>query len=423
MAIVEAEMALRDRGKERLSPIEFGFLLHAYQPPRDVALPSGRRLEVLPWVNEQIYQESYKPVLVDGENLPGAVAFSLYGTLREWMKVNHPEDFEKLRQKIANEKNKEYRLLGDPYLHIILPFLDREDQSMLIQIGQQAFRQDLGFTPEGFWLPETAVSLDVLNVLHRHGYRYVVLKDYQLKSNGANPVRVSLKSGETMAVFHFNAPISDNVSFKDEVTMDGDDFLRGVGWQNGHGLLLGTDFETFGHHKKGRQWFLRYVADPRTLRQHGFSPFDVSLGLLTADYQTAQIEEQSSWSCQHQLGRWTGECDCDNPSEQARQDKRDFFQKLLRYQQEINRQLNAIFPSWGDRFIQVFLSVRSDLFNGQDTSRVFQRMVPDEKLRRLFLAKTCALIGMTSCGWFFGGDDRPERELPKSMIEEIESLL
>lgn len=428
MALIEAKLALRDRegdgggDRERLSPSELGFFLHAYQPPRDIALPSGRRLEVLPWINEQIYHESYKPALVDGENLPEAVTFSLYGTLREWIKANHPEDIERLRQKIGKEKNREYRLLGDSYLHVILPLLDQEDQATLVEIGRQAFREDLGFVPQGFWLPETAVSSGVLDVLHRHGYRYVVLKDYQLKSNGTNPVRVSLKSGETMAVFHFDAPTSDDVSFKDETTMNGDDFLHRVGWQNGHGLLLGTDFETFGHHKKGRQWFLRYVADQRTLKQHGFSPLDVSSRLLTVDQQTAQIREQSSWSCQHQLGRWTGECDCDDPSVQARQDKRDFFQKLLVYQRVINRRLDEISPSWRNDFIRTFLLIRKGLFSGDDISQSVGVLIPDEEIRRLFLAKTCAFIGMTSCGWFFGGENSPEREIPKTMIEEIESL-
>lgn len=428
MAIIEAEMALRDRyygNKERLSPGELGFFLNAYQPPRDILLPSGRKLGVLPWINEQVYQESYKPVLVDSEKLPEAITFSFYGTLREWMKANHPEDFEKLKQRIANEKNKEHRLLGDSYLHIILPFLDEEDQQTLIQIGKQAFAEDFGFVPCGFWLPETAVSLDVLRNLNRQGCKYVVLKDGQLESEEHNPAVVNLGNGETMAVFHFNAPMSDDVSFKDEVTVNGDDFLRRVGRQNGHGLLLGTDFETFGHHLPERDRFIKYVADSRALGSHGFIPLDVRSRLLSLDHHTTEVRNYTSWSCPHScLGRWTGEeCDCDNPSEQARQDKRNFFQKLTSYHKELNRRLDAIFPSWRNRFIQVFLSVRSDLFNGHDTSQVFQRMIPNEEIRRLFLAKTCAFIGMTSCGWFFGEGGRPEREIPKTMIEEIESLL
>jgi alpha-amylase/alpha-mannosidase (GH57 family) len=408
------------KSSERLSTERpFLVIAHAYQPHREALFPSsGERQDVVSWINERIYNEVYKPILVDGESLP-RMAFSIYPGLRDWLRNSHPQEFNQIVEKINGIPNKEYHVFGDPYIHLILPLQEKEDQDMLVKLGKEAFRRDLGFEPKGIWFPETAVSKTTLDVVLDNGYEFVALRDSQLQRADDNPMKVRTETGREISVIHFNTGLSGSLSFNEGVTLNADNFLDGLSGSDSRKVAVGSDLELYGHWKRDRDKFLKYLEKPGTLEKHGFIPFDIKAALKSDDIYTTEVWDNTSWSCEHSLGRWTGECNDDGANERTRSDKRTFYKTLLNYGIEINTRLDATTPNWRDDFVEFFINNRDLMFN----SKVHPEIPVLNDGNRLYWAKYCEIVGKTSCGWFFGGEEAPEREFPRAMIAEVEKLV
>ena len=108
---------------------ELGAAFHTYQPPREVALPSGEQLLVVPDINEKIFHQTYERILAGG--LLDGVTYSFFASLRSWMQASHPEVMEKLRRELSRMPDANYRIIGDPLFHIILPFLNYDEARIL----------------------------------------------------------------------------------------------------------------------------------------------------------------------------------------------------------------------------------------------------------------------------------------------------
>lgn len=404
----------------------FFIAAHTYQPPRESLLPiSRKKISVVPEINERIYQECYKPNFVDIESLPRGFVFSFYATLRDWMKSSHSEEFQRIVENINSTPNKEYQVLGDPYSHNILPLESKADQSMLMQIGRRAFEQDLGFSPKGLWLPETAVSNTTLKAAVENGYEFVVLRDSQVKSADTNPVRVETGNGNAICVIHVNSEASGFLSFEKSASENADWFLDSQQVSSSHFKSVATDTEFYGHHLPSRDKFLKYLLREETLRNHGFIPFDVKAALEKEDIQATEIWDNSSWSCEHDLGRWKGQCDDgftdETPQDvrdRVRRDKWDLYSTLTNYTGEINTRLDVVNPNWRKDFVEFFLSNRGLMFSSATDSAPLVN-----ESNGLFWAKYCAIVGDTSCGRFFGEENRIEAEIPKLMLKEIGKLI
>lgn len=401
---------------ERLRPQRAVLMTcHAYQPDREEFLPaSGKRLSVVPQVNEEIYQQVYKPIFVESDSYPEGMTFSFYRALRDWFKEYHPAEFGGIVEKVNAIPDKEYKVLGDPFMHAILPLLPRADQDMLVKLGKQAFKDDFGFEPKGMWLPETAVSKETLEVLADNGYEFVVLRNTQLKNSDENPMQINLGEGRKIAVVHFASDVSGSLSFDPNATENADEFLNRYSGPGSQIVSAGSDIETFGHHKKDRDKFLKYLLKPNTLAMHGFAPFDVKKA-LKGDLKETEVYDNSSWSCDHNLGRWKGECGCDGAGDRANSDKKNLYQALTKQGTEINSMLDESDPNWRVGFIDFFLAHRDQMFSHGDQAPVTNDL--------LYWAKICELVGRTSCGWFFGNEVRVEREIPGKMIGEIKVLM
>ncbi len=417
--------AERERREQEQSPSSIVFFLHAYQPPRELYFANnghGETLQVYPEVNEQIYQEVYRPILVSsGERFPQGMVFSFYSTLREWMKSAHPDDFEKMVDLIGRQKDREYRVLGDPFIHAILPLLPEDDQGLLLDLGQKAFREDFGFPPKGLWLPETAVSSATLDKAREVGYEFVVLRDDQIVFPSGvkkeQPVFVSLRPGGEMGVFWFQTSESGKVAFDDGETINADSFLEKR--QNSQEkLAVGVDMETFGHHKPDREKFLLEALSPAVLGSHGIAPLNLREALVKASGEKTFVGlvENSSWSCPHMLGRWRGTCSCDSPSEAVLAEKRKLYEELTAFNSEFR-----ISEDQESDFMERVLRVREDLFAGRNFEAEFCSGLAIKE-KRLYLGKLYSLLGFTSCGWFWGGDDRQERMITQKALETLGAL-
>lgn len=399
----------------------FAVVGHTYQPEREFFLPVGTKLQIVPDENEKIYQQCYRPNFVDTEGLPEGFVVSFYPTLREWMKQAHPEGFDRIREKVQRMPDKEYNVLGDPYLHVIMPLLPDQDQDMLLKFGRLAFREDLGFEPKGLWLPETAVSYETLQATSGNGYEFVVLRDSQITNRAENPVYVELSDTNHLAVVHLVSGLSGDVSFNEWSTMNADIFLAEWIHDDRRSIAIGTDTELYGHHRDAVKW-LEYLLKPDTLANHGFAPLSIRTLLALGERTYTDVAENSSWSCDHNLGRWTGECNCGGATEETQSLKRALFKQLTEANTIINQQLDTISFSWRQEFIETFLKLRTKIFTGQDFLTELKEMVSSEKFT-LFAAKIYTLLGFTSCGWFDGKVDSPERAIPQAMTEVVQRLL
>lgn len=398
---------------------------HTYQPHREILKPlSKTRIEIVPMVNYDISKECHKPIFE--QELPDGGVFSFYAPLRDWFKAHEPESFEKIKENINKLPDKEYRILGDPYIHAILPLLPQEDQEMLLAIGKKGFKEDFGFEPKGIWLPESAVSSSTMKAILKSGYEFVVLREDQLENPKENPTYVEIyekdkKLGD-LAVVHYIADLSGSVSYNDHVTENADAFLERAKYSDRKTVSIATDTEFYGHHKKGRVEFLRYLTKPETLKNHGFGNFDIKKKLEETPKQYSKIVENTSWSCGngHELGRWTGSCACGEtrPSEWRLGEKKWLFQTLSTYGQEIDSRLDVNDPAWREKFTEFFLDIRGPMFSNGDVE-----VGKPGNERALMFAKACQLIGMTSCAWFFPEENRVEAKIAIEMIPEIEKLV
>ncbi len=245
-------------------------------------------------------------------------AFDVGATLCEWLEHHAPDTY---RAMIDGDRASIARYGGSgnaiaaPYHHIIMPLASRRDKVTEVRWGIADFTRRFGRAPEGFWLPETAVDEETLDVLIEHGIKYTVLAPYQVRNPDptGRPLRWSGSNGGSLAIFTYDGSLSGEVAFggllRDPVALakrlaphDPDATAMAT--------VLATDGETFGHHQRGGDVTLaraiaRIAARPDA-RMHNFST-------LLAEYppeNDAQLVAPSAWSCAHGVERWRSDCGC-----------------------------------------------------------------------------------------------------------------
>jgi len=424
----------------------FALITHAYQPGRvcminlDLAgKPYHTGFSVVPGINQVITHQVYEPILSEVEHLPPGLITSIYAPLRSYLKKNKPELFVHIQEAVRNTPDREYCVLGNPLVHLILPFLPPEDQRMLLEAGKTAFIRDFGFAPKGLWLPETAVSKEVLHNAFLAGYEFVPLRDSQVTNIPPgidldarhNVCMVKTGDDEEIALLLGNSGLSGFVSYTPWSTHNAERFMEGRREiEQAHGLnaLMMMDLELFGHHQVGADQFLNRAL--KIQEKYGFSPLNMRQILKTfkqgKEATYVDVIDNSSWSCPHNLGRWTGNCGCDNPSESALRIKKEFYTSLMTMNNSVNSALDNVSFNWRKGFSRLFVRFADDIFIGGNFGpllfETIQSHGDNEEQAKLYLAKIEIMVGLTSCGWFFGGDDSPERNIPSAMIQGVKDL-
>lgn len=245
-------------------------------------------------------------------------AFDVGATLCEWLEAHAPATLEAM---VAGDRESARRLGGHgnaiaaPYHHIILPLASRRDKVTEVRWGMADFERRFGRPAEGFWLPETAVDAETLNVLVEQGIRYTVLAPYQVRNPDptGRPLRWRRPDGGELAIFTYDGGLAGEVAFggllRDPVALshrlaplDPDSPIRAT--------VLATDGETFGHHHRGGEVTLARaiarIAGRPDAQVHNFG----SLLERLPPTQDAELVEPSSWSCAHGVERWRSDCGC-----------------------------------------------------------------------------------------------------------------
>jgi hypothetical protein len=305
---------------------------HFYQPPRMDPF-TGRipdEPEAAPYANwnERITAECYTPNAEAGHF--GHISFNLGGTLAAWLDREAHATY----ARIVADARAYYAAHGvsnglvQPVHNTILPLARRRDKICQVRWGIASFRHRFGHDTRGLWLPEMAVDLDTLQILVQEGIRFTILSPEQVQgdlSAGAGPYRVRLPDGGgEIAVFVRDRDLSNNLAFNMPDSAYVDEWLRdwlGRRCTGGRLVLIATDGETFGHHRRQGVAVLSRIlaaaADAPTSHPPEYRPVVPYLLTTLGQYldqhppQTeVEIIENTAWSCAHRLERWAVGCPC-----------------------------------------------------------------------------------------------------------------
>ena len=290
---------------------------HLYQPPREDPRTGDYPVEpgAAPYHdwNEKIAVECYRPIAP----LLDRMSFNVGSTLFEWLDAKAPDISKAFvdadRASIA--RHGFGSAIAMPYHHIILPLASRRDKTIEVQWGIRDFQRRFGRTPEGMWLPETAMDLETLDVLAEAGIRFTVLAPHQVEIQPpfGQPATVRTSPKHRIAVFVYDGTLSHDVAFG-ALLKDPRDWLARLALPP-HDIgapicvNIATDGETFGHHHKTGITVLQSVLDGVALT--GPEAINYSTFLARHPPRTfARVVERTSWSCAHGIERWRSNCGC-----------------------------------------------------------------------------------------------------------------
>jgi hypothetical protein len=182
-------------------------------------------------------------------------------------------------------------------------------------------------------------------------------------------------------------------------------------------VLIASDGELYGHHQPFRDRFLSHLVNGAS-GSAGLEKTYPALWLKKYPPQHwVSIRERTSWSCQHGVERWSGDCDCTPGDGRWKGYLRQAFNRLARQLDKVYAETlssHNIDP-WKLRnaYIHVMLGKLSaeELIHENAGKRVDPEVV--KKIQLLLEAQRERQRIFTSCGWFFDDFNRIE---PKNNV-------
>ena len=431
---------------------------HFYQPPRENAWLEAIEVQdsAAPYHdwNERINHECYaangssrilntQNKIVRIVNNYSRISFNFGPTLLAWMEEFAPLSYQKIidADRISMERFGGHgSAIAQVYNHIILPLASTQDKITQIRWGIADFEHRFGRRPEGMWLSETAVDLESLDLLARHGIRFTILAPHQCAHvrpiltemdprtrlwqetpdatvDPTRPYLVHTSEGHSIAVFFYDGPISRAIAFEGLLNDGGDltsRLLQGFRDNDEPGQMVhvATDGESYGHHHCHGDMALAYAlqsieqGDEVRLTNYGeflekFPP--------TAE---AEIHDNSSWSCGHGVERWRADCGCNTGQhfdwdQQWREPLREALDWLRNATRPLWQQSAATLfydPAIArDNYIQVILNrtvAAQQAFFEEHCLRPLSQQERVAALKLVEMERHLQLM-YTSCGWFF----------------------
>ncbi len=420
---------------------------HFYQPPREDPWLGyvERQQSAYPYRdwNERITAECYGPngsaAQADPSNY-ARMSFNFGPTLLAWLECNAPEVYQAV---LAADRQGQHLFSGhgpaiaQAYNHMVLPLANRRDRYTQVLWGIRDFQHRFGRMPEGMWLPEMAVDVEILDVLAQLGIRFTILSPYQARlvrrvgNNGsAFPADLAwrdvtggridpstaylhrLPSGRSIALFFADGPISAGVAFG-ELLSSGERLARGLaaGFAAGRSwpqlVSVATCGETYGHHHRAGYAALAqaldYIKAHRLARLTNYAEYLA----LHPPMHEVRVFEGSSWSCAHGVERWRAGCGCLQAQQGQgwRAPLREAFDWLRDTLAPVyERQASAFLKDpWAARndYISVFLDRSRESVEEFFLWHAVRQLTEEEKATVLGLLELQRhlMLMYTSCGW------------------------
>ncbi|HYB00298.1 MAG TPA: alpha-amylase/4-alpha-glucanotransferase domain-containing protein [Ktedonobacteraceae bacterium] len=151
--------------------IHLGLVIHNHQPVGN-----------FPWVFQQVYEESYLPMIEALEQHPG-VRLSLHytGSLLDWFHETQPEFIERIA---ALVQSNQVEIVSGGYYEPILPSIpDRDKIAQILRLNEQIVR-DFGMHPSGMWIAERVWEPGLPRLIREAGIEWTILDDIHFKNVG-----------------------------------------------------------------------------------------------------------------------------------------------------------------------------------------------------------------------------------------------
>jgi hypothetical protein len=414
---------------------------HFYQPPREspwtgLIGPEPGATPFNNW-NERILSECYTANahahIMDGHvvhirNNYELLNFDIGPTLVSWLERHGKAAYRAMRRGDALSAERYHghgNAIAQAYHHSILPLLNARDRELQIAWGVDDFAFHFGRRPEGIWLPECAADEDTMVAVAAAGLKFTILAPWQGgfrppdgDDGGAGPFL--WQHGDLkLAVFRFDRDLSGAVSFGDALT-DGRRFAewienRAMVLKPGGVLLIATDGETFGHHKKhGAAELARALS---ILEQHPVLRISNCADYLASHPAAGgfEIPSATSWSCGHGVERWRSNCGCrmdGGTSQEWRAPLREAMDFVKNHADSIYDRFAAPLVEDPAAALRdsIRLAIDPDPAAADDFFRRYK--VTDEGRRepllRLFEMERAGQATLVSCAWFFDDFGGPE---------------
>jgi alpha-amylase/alpha-mannosidase (GH57 family) len=425
---------------------------HFYQPPRENPWLEAVELQdsAYPYHdwNARITAECYAPnaaarildperKIIDIVNNYSRISFNFGPTLLSWLERQQPDTYQAIlaadqssRQLFAGHGS----ALAQAYNHMILPLASSRDKKTQIRWGIRDFEHRFRRQPEGLWLPETAVDLEVLEVLVDHGILFTICaprqaarvrkinaREWQDVSNARinprMPYLCRLPSGRSIVLFFYDGPIAQDIAFGG-LLESGERFAKRLmaAFANDDSrpqlVHIATDGETYGHHQRHGDMALAYCL--HLIESRHLARITVFGEYLEKHRPTHEVEifERSSWSCIHGVERWRAACGCHTGGHPEWHQKwRAPLRGALDWLRDNLAQiyedcLSPLVPNpWQarDAYIDLILDRTPDRAESFLARQSGRQLSAAEKTRALKLLEMQrhALLMYTSCGWFF----------------------
>jgi alpha-amylase/alpha-mannosidase (GH57 family) len=425
---------------------------HFYQPPREN--PWLEAIEIQDsahpyhnW-NERITAECYatnaasrildeKGRIVEIVNNYSKMSFNFGPTLLAWLEDKANDVYTAiLEADVASQKrfSGHGSALAQAYNHMILPLANRRDKVTQVIWGIRDFEHHFKRSPEGMWLPETAVDLETLEILAEAGMRFTLLAPRQAK--GVRPIgehawkdvsgeridpsmgyRMSLPSGRQITLFFYDGPISKAVAFEGVLARGesmAERLLSGFSDQRTWPQLvhIATDGESYGHHHPNGDMALAYAL--HSIESRNLARLTNYGEYLEKHPPTHEVEifENSSWSCVHGIERWQSNCGCSSGGyPEWNQEWRGPLRHALDWLRDT---LAPAFGKNAGKYLKDPWDARNDyirvvLDRSKESSEAFLSAHARRPLNapervtvwRLLELQRNAMLMYTSCGWFF----------------------
>ena len=398
--------------------------------------------------NEKILAECYAPntisrildsegYIIELPNNYSKISFNFGPTLLAWMEEKAPEVHEAI---LAADRMSQKNLSGhgsalaQPYNHMIMPLANRRDKYTQVRWGIRDFEQRFGRSPEGMWLPETAVDLETLDIIAEQGIRFTVLAPHQASEvrgpgedtwtdvSGGHidptmPYELNLDSGRKIAIFFYDGPISRAVAFE-RLLAKGEYLPQRLmsafsGERSAPQLVnIATDGETYGHHQQYGDMALAYAL--RQIESENRARLTNYWEYLDRFPPASEVRlfENTSWSCAHGVERWWKDCGCNSGGHPGwnqawrtpLRDSLDWLRDTLAplYEEHAGRLLRDPWAARND-YIRIVLNRVPEHVDEFLRMQAVRELNQTEKVSVLKLlgSQRCAMLMYTSCGWFF----------------------
>ena len=134
------------------------------------------------WVLEQLYRDSYLPMVEQLEAHPRIkVALHYTGHLLDWLREWHPDLIERIAAMVARGQ---VEVMGGGYFEPILPAIPDRDRAAQLTRLRDTVEECFGRRPSGLWLAERVWEASLAKPLAEAGYRYTILDDSHFATVG-----------------------------------------------------------------------------------------------------------------------------------------------------------------------------------------------------------------------------------------------